>query len=229
MARGAGSPAATGRTPGGMGNSGLTSHSRRGRAGRGRSLVAGASSRRAARAGRYRPLPRGAAAAAGGAGGGLRGAERPREAGASGAGCGGGRGRKRETLPGARRDHSGLDSSREDTTSWLPERPPLAGSALPPPPAVRATRLRLSLRRFPATSALLCPPPRPPASRLHDNSAPTPRPAPPPRRRDSKGSRLTSSGGGVNGGQRPIRGEGREGKRREVRKGLEHIGWRGGA
>lgn len=67
----------------------------------------------------------------------------------------GGGGRKRETLPGAPRDHSGLDSSREDTTSWLPERPPPAGPARPPPPAVRATRLRLSLRRFAATSARL--------------------------------------------------------------------------
>lgn len=229
VARGAGSPAATGRTPAGWGT-------------RGSPLIRGAGARDAdapswpARA----PGGRRARAATDRYREGLR--RQRAEPGAVSEersdrerrermerGFGGGRGRKRETLPGAPRDHSGLDSSREDTTSWLPERPPLAGSALPPPPAVRAARLRLSLRRFAANPARLCPPPRPPASRLHDNSAPTPRPAPPPRRRDSKGSRLTSSGGGVNGGQRPIRGEGREGKRREDRKGLECICWRGGA
>lgn len=68
-----------------LGNPGLTSPLWRGCAGRGRSLVAGASPRLAARAGRYRPLARGAAVVAAAAG----------AAGGAGGGAGEQRGRKR--------------------------------------------------------------------------------------------------------------------------------------
>lgn len=105
---------------------------------------------------------------------------------------------------------------REDIAQWLPERP---GSALPPCRAVRAARPPFSLGWLAATSVRLCPPPSPPASRLHDNSAPTPRPAPPPRHRDSEGAGSRLRGDGVSGGQRPIRGLGKERKGRGDRKG----------
>lgn len=100
---------------------------------------------------------------------------------------------------GTPRDHPGLARAPEDTAPWL-----LRGRQRSPPRACGAARPRLSRGRFAATSAGLCLPMPPPASRLHDNRAPIkPRPAPSAPRLE--GSGLTSPRGGAYRRPCPIR------------------------
>lgn len=124
---------------------------------------------RAARQGRSRPLPpRGAELAAGGAGGGRCAAAGPREAGAA---KGTGRGRC---------EHPGPAAPRRTPRLGCPAA--AAGRARAPFPAGGPAGRAASLgpRWLAATSAPPAgPPPLPLASRLHDNSAPTPRPPAP--------------------------------------------------